>query len=163
MAMPQPGIFDLGRLAVAELSGVAVLASEQTCFVYRASQDLTGFEDGTENPPVDEALSVATIEPGRPCAGGSVALLQRWVHDLDGFGVLEVGEQEQIMGRTLAESIELDEEVQPATSHVSRVVIEDDEGEEMEVFRRSTSFRSVGCRNTGCSLLGSAPTGHACN
>ena len=35
------------------------LAAEQPCFVYRDSRDLTGFIDGTENPPVEEAHEVA--------------------------------------------------------------------------------------------------------
>ena len=44
-------VFDLGRIAVAELEGCASVASEQWSFVYGASQDLTGFEDGTGGPP----------------------------------------------------------------------------------------------------------------
>jgi putative iron-dependent peroxidase len=134
------GVFDLGRAAVGALAGCASLAAEQWAFSYGASQDLTGFEDGTENPPVDEAMTVAVIPSGQPCEGGSVALLQRWVHDLDGFGGLEVGEQEAIVGRTLHGSVELDESVQLDSSHVSRVVVEDDDGEELEVFRRSAPF-----------------------
>ncbi len=136
-------VFDLGRQAVSELAGVASVAAEQWSFVYHASQDLTGFEDGTENPPIDEAMTVATIPAGQPCAGGSVALLQRWVHDLDGFSRLDVSEQELVFGRTKDGSVELDESVQLPTAHVSRVVVEDDEGEELEVYRRSTAFGGV--------------------
>jgi len=137
------GVFDLGRTALAELATCATLAAEQWSFAYGASQDLTGFEDGTENPPVDEAMTVAVIPSAQPCAGGSVALLQRWVHDLDGFAELEVAEQESVMGRTLHGSVELDESIQLDSSHVSRVVVEDDEGDELEVFRRSTPFGGV--------------------
>ncbi len=136
-------VFTVARVAAAELAGVAEVVAEQPAFTFRASQDLTGFEDGTENPPIDEAPEVATIPEGRPCAGGSVALLQRWVHDLDGFEALETADREQVIGRTLHGSEELAEDVRSPRAHISRVVIEDDEGEELEVFRRSTSFGGV--------------------
>ena len=42
------------------------LAAEQPCFVYRDSRDLTGFIDGTENPPVEEAAEVALVADGEP-------------------------------------------------------------------------------------------------
>jgi len=136
-------VFTVARLADRELGDCARVVAEQPCFTFRSSQDLTGFEDGTENPPLDEAPTVATIPAGQPCAGGSVVLLQRWVHDLDGFEALELSDRESVIGRTLYGSVELDAEVQSPRSHVSRVVIEDDEGEELEVFRRSTSFGGV--------------------
>ena len=44
------------------------LAAEQPCFVYRDSRDLTGFIDGTENPPVEEAFEVALVPDGEPGA-----------------------------------------------------------------------------------------------
>lgn len=136
-------VFDIARLASTELAGMAEVVCEQPCFTYQASQDLTGFEDGTENPPIDEAAAVATIPGGEPCAGGSIVLLQRWVHDLDGFEALEVADREQVIGRTLHGSVELDEEHSVPRSHVRRVVIEDDDGDELEVFRRSTAFGGV--------------------
>ena len=78
-------IFDLARSATRALDGLARVASEQPSFTYLASRDMTGFEDGTENPPLDDARVVATIADGEPGEGGSVVLLQRWVHDLDGL------------------------------------------------------------------------------
>ena len=58
------------------------LAAEQPCFVYLDSRDLTGFIDGTENPPVEEAFDVALVADGEPGAGGAFVLAQKWVHDL---------------------------------------------------------------------------------
>ena len=136
-------VFNIARKAAVETANLATLVCEQPAFTYQASQDLTGFEDGTENPPVDDAPSVATISEGQPCAGGSIVLLQRWVHDLDGFEALELADREQVIGRTYFGSIELDETRQLPQSHVSRVVLEDDDGNELEVFRRSTAFGGV--------------------
>jgi putative iron-dependent peroxidase len=136
-------VFTIARLAGRELGPCARVVAEQPCFTYQASQDLTGFEDGTENPPLDEAADVATVPHGEACAGGSIVLLQRWVHDLDGFEALELADREQVIGRTFYGSVELEPEHLSPRSHVSRVVIEDDDGEELEVFRRSTSFGGV--------------------
>ena len=137
------GVFAVARIVAAELAPFASIVTEQASFMFGASLDLTGFEDGTENPPIDEAVEVATIPAGCGCAGGSVVLLQRWVHDLDGFAALEPPEREGVFGRTLYGSVELDEDVQLPTSHVRRVVIEDGAGEELEVFRRSTAYGGV--------------------
>jgi putative iron-dependent peroxidase len=136
-------VFNIARVAARELGGCARLVAEQPAFTYQASQDLTGFEDGTENPPVDEAPLIATIPEGLPCAGGSIVLVQRWLHDLDGMEALELADRELVIGRTLQGSVELDEERQSPHAHISRVVIEDDEGEELEVFRRSVAFGGV--------------------
>jgi putative iron-dependent peroxidase len=136
-------VFNIARIAAAELAGIAEVICEQPAFTYQASQDLTGFEDGTENPPLAEAPLIAAIPEGEPGEGGSIVLVQRWVHDLDGFEALEVSDREQVIGRTFHGSIELDEDQQPPQSHVSRVVIEDEDGEELEVFRRSTAYGGV--------------------
>lgn len=136
-------VLSAAHRVVSALEDSASLVDEQPSFVYGASQDLTGFEDGTENPPVSEALKSVVIADGNPGAGGSVVLIQRWVHDLESFALLPVTEQEQIMGRTLAGSVELDEDEMPEDSHVSRMVIEDEHGDELEVFRRSTAFGNL--------------------
>jgi putative iron-dependent peroxidase len=136
-------VFGLARAAALALRSTATVASEQPAFTYLSSQDLTGFEDGTENPPIDDAPSVIAIPDGEPCAGGSVVLLQRWVHDLDGFEELELADREKVIGRTLQGSVELGEEIDAPRAHIRRVVIEDDDGEELEVFRRSTTFGGV--------------------
>ena len=136
-------IFNVARAAARALGDCAELASEQPAFTYQASQDLTGFEDGTENPPLDDAMALVAVPEGEPGAGCSVVLLQRWVHDLDGFEALEIDDREIVIGRTLSGSIELDDDVKTPRSHISRVVIEDDDGEELEVFRRSTAFGGV--------------------
>ena len=106
---------DVARAVTFALSPVAELAAEQPCFVYKDSRDLSGFIDGTENPPVEEALDV----------------FHSWSQDT----------QEAAIGRTKLDSVELDDK--PDTAHISRVVIEED-GEELELYRRSTPYGRVG-------------------
>jgi porphyrinogen peroxidase len=133
---------DSARAVTACLGEVARLASDVPGFVYHDGRDLTGFIDGTENPPAHEAPEVALIPVGDTGAGGSFALVQRWVHDLASFHRLSITDQEDVFGRTKADSIELDDDVKPPTAHIARVVIEED-GEELEIFRRSVPYGTV--------------------
>ncbi|MYI56484.1 MAG: Dyp-type peroxidase, partial [Acidimicrobiia bacterium] len=116
---------------------IGTLARETPSWVYRDSRDLTGFIDGTENPPVAEARELAVIADG-PGAGGSFVLAQRWIHDLDGFAALATAEQEQVIGRTKPDSVELED--LPANSHLGRVVHTDAAGDEIEIYRRSVPY-----------------------
>ena len=135
-------LLDTTRLVAAMLAPVATVADEVSGFVYHDSRDLTGFVDGTENPAVEEAFEVAVVADGTG-AGGSFALTQRWVHDLAAFDALDVAEQEGVIGRTKADSVELDDDAKPTTAHIARVVIEDDDGEELEIYRRSVPYGTV--------------------
>jgi putative iron-dependent peroxidase len=136
-------VLDTARAVGATLAGVATLAAEQPCFAYRDSRDMTGFIDGTENPPVAEASEVAFIPDAGAGVGGSHAIVMRWVHDLAAFHALGLREQEGVFGRTKADSVELDDDVKPPTAHIARVVVEDEEGEELEIYRRSVPFGTV--------------------
>lgn len=135
-------VFDNGHDASAALQSVADLELEQFGFRYRDSRDLTGFIDGTENPPTWEALDVALIPDAEPGAGGSYAITQRWIHDLDRFHALDVADQEGVIGRSKPDSVEMDDATKPDTAHIARVVIEEN-GEELEIYRRSTPYFGI--------------------
>ena len=132
-------VFDVSKEVITTLAPVAHLATEVAGWTYKESRDLTGFIDGTENPPLSEAPEVALVPDGSPGAGGSVVLVQQWVHDAVSFEALAVEEQEKVIGRTRQASIELDEEVRGAQSHVSRTVIEVN-GVEQHIFRRNSPY-----------------------
>lgn len=136
-------LFEGARLVNACLADVAHLAQDVRGFVYRGGRDLTGFEDGTENPAVNDALDVALIPAGHVGAGGTFAITQRWVHDLEGFEALGVPEQEGVIGRTKLDSVELADAVKPPTAHIARVVIAED-GTELEIYRRSAPYGNLG-------------------
>jgi len=76
--------------------------------------------------------------------GGSFALLQRWVHDLSGLDALDEAGQEAVFGRTKRDSIAIDRAERGVDSHIVRVEIHDAEGEEEELWRRSTPWGAVG-------------------
>ena len=130
-------VFDTAREAIAALEPVASVADETSSWPYRHDRDLTGFIDGSENPDLVDAPEVAVIPPGRPGAGGSVLLLQKWSHDVRAWESLAVAEQEQVIGRTKDESVELDPK--PDDSHVARTD-QDDFG---KIFRRNMPYGTV--------------------
>ncbi len=132
-------VFDTARTIALAFADLADVATQRAGFTYLESRDLSGFEDGTENPPIDEAPGLCSVPEGVPGTGGSVVLFQRWVHDLPQLHGLSVEEQEAIIGRTKDTSEELVDERKPADAHISRVVIEED-GEELEIFRRSAPY-----------------------
>jgi putative iron-dependent peroxidase len=132
-------VFDVTREAMRVLAPVASLASEVAGWTYKENRDLTGFIDGTENPSLSEAPEVALIVPPSPGGGGSIVLVQKWMHDAAAFDALAVEMQEKVIGRTKDTSVELDEAVRGPQSHVSRTVIEEN-GEEQHIFRRNTPF-----------------------
>ncbi|WP_104472801.1 Dyp-type peroxidase [Acinetobacter indicus] len=115
---------------------------ERVCFRYFDGRDMTGFIDGTENPqfPDDRAEVALLGEDAGIFEDGSFVFAQRYAHDLDKWKRLKVDAQEQVIGRTKLESIELDDEVKPDNAHVARTVVEDDEGEEMEILRHSLPY-----------------------
>lgn len=128
--------------AARRLADVAVVASEQAGFAYREGRDLTGFVDGTANPPTRRSADVAIVPPGRPGEGGSFVLVQRWVHDLDAFERLTVPEQEAVFGRTKEQSLEIPEPSRAATAHIARVQVQGEAGE-LEILRRSVPYGTV--------------------
>jgi porphyrinogen peroxidase len=132
-------VFDVTREATQALAPVAQLASEVAGWTYKESRDLTGFIDGTENPSLSDAPEVVLIPNGSRGAGGSVLLVQKWLHDAAAFEALSVEEQEKVIGRTKPASVELDEDVRGPQAHVSRTVIEEN-GVEQHIFRRNSPF-----------------------
>ena len=116
-------VFDVARAVSQLLVPWAALAHEIVGWPYHHDLDLTGFIDGTENPSMLEAASVAVVPDGQPGAGASVLLLQQWRHDGPAWESLSVEAQEAVIGRTRSDSTELDP--RPPTSHVARTDQED--------------------------------------
>ena len=131
------------------LREAADLAAEEHGFRFRDSRDLTGFVDGSANPKEDARRTVATIGEGGH-AGGSFVMAQRWVHNLADFNALPVPDQERVIGRTKADSVELTGDAMPQDSHVSRTDLKHD-GEAVKIYRRSAPVGGV--RDPGLYFL----------
>jgi porphyrinogen peroxidase len=98
-------------------------------------RDLTGFEDGTENP-VGAAAEAAAFSHGlgEGLDGSSYVAVQQWVHDLDAFEALGDEERNHHIGRRLTDNEELEDA--PQTAHVKRTAQESFEPQAF-VLRRS--------------------------
>jgi len=130
-------VFDVARAAIAALHRLATVGEETSSWPYHHDLDLTGFIDGTENPTLVEALQLVVVPDGSPGAGGSVLLLQKWQHDATAWEGLGVERQEQVIGRTKPDSVELDP--RPADSHVASTD-QDDFG---TILRRNMAYGTV--------------------
>lgn len=87
-------------------------------------KDLTGYEDGTENPAGEAAEKAAfTQGAGDGLDGGSFVAVQQWVHDLDAFEALAEGDRDNHFGRRLSDNEELEDS--PTSAHVKRTAQED--------------------------------------
>jgi len=104
-------------------------------FKHDRGLDLTGYEDGTENPTGEDAVAAAVVSgAGGGLDGSSFVAVQQWAHDLDHFQSLPQGEQDNIIGRRLSDNEELDDA--PVSAHVKRTAQESFEPEAF-VVRRS--------------------------
>jgi len=97
--------------------------------------DLTGFEDGTENPVGEKAEAAAFAHGlGDGLDGASYVAVQQWVHDLDAFEALGDADRDNSFGRRLADNEEIEDA--PETAHVKRTAQESFDPEAF-VLRRS--------------------------
>ena len=130
-------IFDVARAAIAELHGLATVADETSSWPYQHDRDLTGFIDGSENPTLVDAPGLVLIPEGSPGAGGTILLLQKWAHDAAAWESLPVVTQEQVIGRTKPDSVELEDKA--PDSHVAST----DQDRFGKIFRRNMPFGTV--------------------
>ncbi len=107
-------------------------------FKYGDGMDLTGYEDGTENP-IDELAQQAALMSGESAKmdGSSFVAVQQWLHDLNYFEELPAQQQDHIIGRAKTTNEEIDDA--PKSAHVKRVE-QDDFDPQAYVVRRSSPW-----------------------
>ena len=128
-------LLNRGRKLESALADAFELSHVVEGFVHGSGRDLTGYEDGTENP-VDEAAVAAAIVPetGGALAGSSFVAVQQWQHDFRAFEAMPRRQQDLAIGRERDSNDEIDDA--PESSHVKRTAQEDFEPEAF-VVRRS--------------------------
>ena len=105
------------------------LQQQIDAFKYDTGRDLSGYEDGTENPQDEHAIAVAITEDG-----GSFVAVQQWHHHFDHLQKMSQTERDDMIGRRQSDNEELDDA--PLSAHVKRTAQEDFEPEAF-VLRRS--------------------------
>jgi len=100
-----------------------LLQEVQDSFQYDANRDLSGYEDGTENPEGDEAIAAATVQNQKAgLEGSSYVAVMQWQHDMDLFDLMSTEEQDDTIGRHIINNEEFDEA--PESAHVKRTAQE---------------------------------------
>jgi putative iron-dependent peroxidase len=121
-------------------------------FNHNSGKDLSGYEDGTENPTGPEALAAALVpEGGAAPAGSSFLALQRWRHQFSKFEAMPKLQQDHTFGRECISNEELDDA--PESAHVKRTAQEDFEPEAF-VLRRSMPWMLGNQGGLGVTAIG---------
>ncbi|MFW0794345.1 Dyp-type peroxidase [Gordonia sp. CPCC 205515] len=136
--------YEVGRLAMTALGDAVTVVDEVHGFRYFDLRDLIGFVDGTENPVGQAAIDAITVGPEDPAfAGGSYVAIQRYVTDFDAWNSLTVQDQEAAIGRTKTDNVEMSDDIKPTNSHIALNVVEDADGNEIDVVRDNMPYGDV--------------------
>jgi porphyrinogen peroxidase len=146
--------FELATQIMARIRNAVVPVDEVHGFKNFDDRDLVGFVDGTENPRGEQvAESVLVGKEDTAFAGGSYVMVQKYLHDMNGWNALTTEAQEKIIGRKKLSDIELDESVKPTCSHSSLTTIEEN-GKEMKILRDNMPFGNAAQGEFGTYFIG---------
>ena len=146
--------FELATQITARLAPIIRSTDEVHGFRFFDSRDLIGFVDGTENPKGQDASEATIIaDENSEFAGGSYVIVQKYLHDLAAWNKLPVEKQEQIIGRTKLNDVELDEKTKPSYAHnaLNKVVRD---GKEIKILRDNMPFGNAGVKEFGTYFIG---------
>jgi len=146
--------FELETQIMTRLGAAVSPVDEVQGFRYFDSRDLIGFVDGTENPKGQDAVD-ATVITGEDHAfyAGSYVIVQKYLHDLPGWNKLPTEKQEQIVGRTKLNDVELSDDVKPTYAHnaLTKIV---EHGKEIKILRDNMAFGHAGQKEFGTYFIG---------
>jgi putative iron-dependent peroxidase len=147
--------FEFERILLDSLGASVSVVDEVSGFRYFDARDLLGFVDGTANPTgLDLPASALVGDEDADFAGGSYVVVQKYLHDLDAWGKTPTHLQEEIIGRTKIDNIEIDDDDAPRKSHKSLATIEDADGNEYDILRDNMPFGRPGQKEFGTYFIG---------
>ncbi len=148
--------FELAAQIMSRLRGAVSTVDEVHGFTYFDDRDLIGFVDGTESPSGQAAIDATLIgEEDDAFAGGSYVIVQKYIHDLQGWNALPIEEQENIIGRHKLSDIEQRECVKKPYAHNVLTSIEEN-GEQLQIVRDNMAFGDIGKGEFGTYFIGYA-------
>lgn len=126
-------LFHRSRRVERTLAPAFRLEQALDAFRHDRSRDLTGYEDGTENPKGGKARKAALVaDPG--LAGSSFVAVQQWEHQFERFEAMTPRQRDATFGRRRSSNEEI--AGAPASAHVKRTAQESFDPEAF-VVRRS--------------------------
>jgi porphyrinogen peroxidase len=146
--------FEVATQIMARIGEAVTPVDEVHGFRYFDDRDLMGFVDGTENPRGEAAVDAVLIgEEDAAFTGASYVIVQKYLHDLDGWNALSTEAQERIIGRTKLSDIELDDSVKPTSAHNALTTIVEN-GKEIKILRDNMPFGRAGQGEFGTYFIG---------
>jgi len=146
--------FEFATQIMTALGGAVAVADEVHGFRFFDDRDLLGFVDGTENPRGQAAVDAVLIgQEDAGFAGGSYVIVQKYLHDLDGWNKLSTETQEGIIGRKKLSDVELDDAVKPSFAHNALNNLVED-GKEIKILRDNMPFGRPGHGEYGTYYIG---------
>jgi putative iron-dependent peroxidase len=145
--------FELAEQLILALGESVIPADEVHGFRYFDDRDLIGFVDGTENPTGSASIAATVVGEEDPAfAGGSYVIVQKYLHDLSKWRQLPTETQEEIIGRTKLDDIELADDVKPSFAHNALTKIVEN-GEEIPILRHNMPFGNVSGNDQGTFFI----------
>lgn len=149
--------FELAQIIRDQLGDAVEIIDETHGFRYFDHRDLLGFVDGTANPTgnnLQHSVYIGEDDPDH--TGGSYVIVQKYFHDLKKWRGHSVEKQEQIIGRHKLNDVEIPDDEKASFSHVSLNTIEDDDGNELDIYRGNMVFGSIANGEGGTYYIGYA-------
>lgn len=147
--------FEFERILLDSFGAAVTVVDEVSGFRYFDARDLLGFVDGTANPTgLDLPASALVGDEDADFAGGSYVVVQKYLHDLSAWTKTPTHLQEEIIGRTKIDNIEIDDDDAPRKSHKSLATIVDADGNEHDILRDNMPFGRPGQQEFGTYFIG---------
>jgi putative iron-dependent peroxidase len=146
--------FEMAAQIMTRLGDAVTAVDEVHGFRYFDDRDLLGFVDGTENPRGEAVIDAAIIgDEDAAFAGGSYVIVQKYLHDLDGWNALSTEAQERIIGRTKLSDIELEDSIKPTSAHNALTTLAEN-GKQLQILRDNMPFGRIGTGEFGTYFIG---------
>lgn len=147
--------FEFERILLDSVRPSVSVIDEVAGFRYFDARDLLGFVDGTANPSGLDLPSAALVGgEDADFTGGSYVVVQKYLHDLGAWARTPASLQEEIIGRTKIDNIEIDDDASPRKSHKSLATIVDAAGNEYDILRDNMPFGRPGQGEFGTYFIG---------
>ena len=86
-------------------------------------------------------------------ASGSYVIVQKYLHDLDGWNALSTEAQKRIIGRTKLSDVELDDSIKPTSAHNALTTLAEN-GKQLQILRDNMPFGRIGTGEFGTYFIG---------
>jgi putative iron-dependent peroxidase len=111
-------LFHRSRLVERTLAPAFRLEQAIDAFRHDRGRDLTGYEDGTENPKGGKARKAALVEAPSGLVGSSFAAVQQWEHRFERFEAMSPRQRDAAVGRRRSSNEEI--AAAPLSAHIKR-------------------------------------------